>query len=106
MDDEGQRLLKEVADAGNGEFAYVSSEQDLQKYMRAQYEEMIKQWEKWRREGTRQTTEIAREKKEWAKEIGERIREKNERERDRMLVARNYLHQKYGEDPLHSTNLL
>lgn len=63
VDNEGQKLLKEVANAGNGEFTYVNSEQDLKKYMRAQYEEIQKRWYEWKEAGKKQAYEIKEEKK-------------------------------------------
>ncbi|WP_249315648.1 VWA domain-containing protein [Bacillus sp. FJAT-49711] len=44
VDNEGQKLLKEVASAGNGEFTYVSSERDLKEYLKSQYEEIKLEW--------------------------------------------------------------
>lgn len=101
VDNEGQKLLKEVADAGNGEFTYVNSERDLKAYMREQYEELQNRWMEWRKEGTSQTTAIGKEKREWASELGKRIKEKSEREKERMLVAQEFLLKKHGEDLWH-----
>nr|WP_249306088.1 VWA domain-containing protein [Lederbergia citrea] len=62
-DNEGQKLLKEVATAGKGEFTYVNSERDMKRYMRAQYEEIQKRWREWKEAGKLQAREMKEEKK-------------------------------------------
>lgn len=103
IDNEAQNLLKEVASAGNGEFTYVSSEQDLKKYMKAQYEEILKAWREWKEEGKKQAREIKEEKKQVARDTKESMKEKSRREKDRMKKAQQYLKEKYNdiEHPVH-----
>src|SRR5690606_15142800 len=84
VDNEGQKLLKEVASAGNGEFTYVNSEQDLKKYMRAQYEEIQKKWLEWKEAGKEQAYDIKEEKKALAYDTKESMKEKSNREKERM----------------------
>ncbi|MCC3356880.1 VWA domain-containing protein [Bacillus sp. REN16] len=97
VDNEGQQLLKEVASAGNGEFTYVSSEQDLKKYMRAQYEEIQKRWLEWKEAGKEQAYEIKEEKKALAYDTKESMKEKSTREKERMKEAQEYLKERFED---------
>ncbi|MDR4890054.1 VWA domain-containing protein [Fredinandcohnia sp. QZ13] len=102
VDNEGQKLLKEVANAGNGEFTYVNSEQDLKKYMRAQYEEIQKRWYEWKEAGKTQAYEMKGEKKKLAYDTKESMKEKSYREKERMKEAQAYLKERF-EDYDHPT---
>ncbi|MFD1708499.1 VWA domain-containing protein [Siminovitchia sediminis] len=105
IDNEAQKLLKDVATAGNGEYTYVSSEQDLKKYMRAQYEEIQRAWREWKEEGKKQAREIKEEKKKTARETKESMKVKSRREKERMKKAQTYLKEKY-DDIHHPVNPL
>ncbi len=106
VDQEGQNLLKEVADAGNGEFTYVGSEQELKKYMRKQYEELQDAWYEWKEAGKKESFELKEEKKALANETKESIKEKSNREKERMKAADLYLKEKYKEDYDHPARKL
>lgn len=97
VDNEGQKLLKEVATAGNGEFTYVNSEQDLKKYMRAQYEEIQKRWREWKDAGKIQAREMKDEKKILARETKDSMKIKSRREKDRMKIAQRYLKDRFDD---------
>ena len=62
VDNEGQKLLKNVASAGNGEFTYVQSERDLKRYLRAQYEEIQQAWLDWKKKESKGIRNKRREK--------------------------------------------
>lgn len=103
VDNEGQKLLKEVADAGNGEFTFVNSEQELKKYMRIQYEEIQKRWLEWKEAGKKEALRIKEEKKKLAIDTKERMKAKSEREKERLKAAQAYLKEKFEKkDPNHS----
>lgn len=106
VDNKGQKLLKEVATAGNGEFTYVDSEQDLKKYMRKQYEELQKAWWEWKEAGKKQAFELKEEKKKLAYETKESMKEKSYQEKERMKKAQQYLRDKYSEDSSHASRRL
>ncbi|MFS0862119.1 VWA domain-containing protein [Fredinandcohnia sp. 179-A 10B2 NHS] len=97
VDDDGQRLLKEVADAGNGEFTYVNSERELKEYMREQYEEIQKKWYEWKEAGKEQAYKLKEEKKELAYSTKESMKEKSEREKERMKEAQDYLKERFDD---------
>lgn len=106
VDNEGQKLLKEVATAGNGEFTYVDSEQDLKKYMRKQYEELQKAWYEWKEVGKKQAYELKEEKKRLAYETKESMKKKSYQEKERMKKAQQYLRDKYSDDSSHASRRL
>jgi Ca-activated chloride channel homolog len=97
VDNEGQKLLKEVATAGNGEFTYVNSERELKKYMRAQYEEIQKKWYEWKEAGKEQAYNLKEEKKELAYSTKESMKEKSNREKERMKEAQAYLKERFDD---------
>lgn len=97
VDNEGQKLLKEVASAGNGEFTYVDSEQDLKKYLRAQYQEIQQAWYEWKEAGKQQAYESKEEKKKLAYETKESMKRKSYQEKERMKKAQQYLKEKFDE---------
>ncbi|MEK3888005.1 vWA domain-containing protein [Bacillus sp. FSL K6-3431] len=91
VDDAGQKLLKEVATAGKGEFTYVNSERDFKKYMRVQYEEIQKKWREWKEAGKSQALEIKQEKKKLASSTKESMKRKSNLEKERLKKAQSYL---------------
>lgn len=97
VDNEGQKLLKEVASAGKGEFTYVSSERDLKEYMKAQYEEIKLEWIKWKNEGMVETVKVKNEKVMLAIKTKKNMEQKAIREKQRMEKAQNYLKKKFSE---------
>jgi len=97
VDNEGQKLLKEVASAGNGEFTYVNSERDLKEYMRAQYQEIQKKWFEWKEAGKKQAFDIKEEKKKIAFDTKESVKEKAFREKERMKAAQEYLEDRFED---------
>lgn len=103
VDNEGQKVLKEVAEAGNGEFTYVGSEQDLKKYLREQYEEIQRAWQEWKEEGKKQAIDLKEEKKKLAFDTKESMKEKANLEKERMKKAQQYLRGKYSDIPNHPT---
>ncbi|MCJ8009965.1 VWA domain-containing protein [Lederbergia wuyishanensis] len=97
VDNEGQKLLKEVASAGNGEFTYVSSERDLKEYMKVQYEEIKMAWIKWKNEGKLETVKVKQEKEQLAVKTKLSLEQKAVREKQRMESAQNYLKKRFSE---------
>ncbi|KAB8137518.1 VWA domain-containing protein, partial [Gracilibacillus oryzae] len=97
VDDEGEQLLTEVADAGNGEFVYVDSDRELKRYMREQYEEIQRAWSDWKDEGKERAYELKEEKKQLAYDTKEQMKEKADREKERLKKAQQYLEDKYED---------
>ncbi|SER27783.1 Ca-activated chloride channel family protein [Gracilibacillus ureilyticus] len=103
VDDEGQQLLKEVADAGNGEFTYVDSDRELKKYMREQYEAIQQAWYDWKQEGKSQSYELKEQKKELAYDTKQQMKDKSSREKERLKAAQQYLEDRF-DDYHHPSN--
>lgn len=97
VDNDGQRLLKKVAKVGNGKFTYVDSEQDLQKYMKVQYEAIQKEWQGWMKESKRQANEQTEDKKDLAKTTQENMQKKVSLENERMEKSAKYITDKFGD---------
>lgn len=91
--------MSTVADAGNGEFTFVNSEQELKKYMRTQYEEIQKRWLEWKEAGKKEALRIKEEKKKLAIDTKESMKDKSDREKERLKAAQAYLQEKYAKDP-------
>ena len=84
IDDEGQKLLKEISDEGNGEFTNVNSEQELDDYLRQQYELQQLNWSTWQNSGTDLVRSINDQRKVKLSEIVKDIK-------DKALVENNHL---------------
>ncbi|QQZ10111.1 VWA domain-containing protein [Heyndrickxia vini] len=97
VDNKGQKLLKNVATAGNGEFTYVNTERDLKKYLQAQYEEIQKAWIEWKEEGKGKAIDLKEEKKTLAINTKESMKEKSIREKERMKQAGEYLKTRFED---------
>ncbi|MFS0576153.1 VWA domain-containing protein [Sporosarcina sp. 179-K 3D1 HS] len=97
VDNEGQTLLKAVADAGNGEFIYVDSEKELKKYMREQYEVIQQQWWDWKEKGQDAAWDQKVVLQELAWDTKVELQEKSQREKERLQAAQEYLRTKYED---------
>ncbi|WP_164668251.1 vWA domain-containing protein [Virgibacillus doumboii] len=98
VDNKAQKQLKEVANAGNGEFVYVDSESQLDEYMREQYEEIQDAWYEWKQEGKEQAYAQKDKKKELAYDTKESVKDKAYREKDRLKKAQEYLEERFDDD--------
>lgn len=78
VDNEAQRLLKEVAKAGNGEFTYASSKQDVEKYWQDEYRRLMNAWDKWQNESLREVEKKQKELLDLAESLGGQIMDKSE----------------------------
>ncbi|SFJ46864.1 VWA domain-containing protein [Thermoflavimicrobium dichotomicum] len=96
IDDQGQKMLKEVAEAGNGEFTDVQDEQSLNKYLESEYSRLMDEWEKWQQKGLKDADRIQREKLDLAEDTQSAMIELNETEHKHLTFAREYLEKKFG----------
>jgi len=86
VDNEAQQLLKEVAKAGNGEFTFANSKQDLDKYWKVEYERLSKAWEEWRNAGLEEASKKQQELMNKAEATGKSIMDNSEEEFKRAEV--------------------
>lgn len=91
VDDEAQKLLKQVAEAGQGEFTYAGNKQDLEDYWQEEYDRMQTAWEEWQQEGMKKADEISKGLMEQAEKTGKSIMEKSDLEFKRAEELINYL---------------
>lgn len=101
VDNEGQRLLKKVADAGNGEFTYVDSERQLKEYMHEQYEEIQEQWYEWKQAGKEKAYDLKGKKKDLAYDTKKDMKEKSRQAKKRLKDAQEYLENRFEDDYSH-----
>lgn len=87
----GQQKLKEVAQAGNGEFISVHNEMALKKYLSEQYQALIKQWYQWMNQERENTNDQQTAIKRNAKDIEDNMRSLTSLEQDHLLDAQKYL---------------
>ena len=59
LDDEGQRQLKAVADAGGGEYSSVDSKVELDKYFEEERRRLYNAWSEWAREHYNDAQDVA-----------------------------------------------
>jgi Ca-activated chloride channel family protein len=96
VDNEGQRLLKQVAEAGGGEFAPVSSERSLSQYWRDQYDRLKEEWMAWKERGKKEAIDLKEQKKKLAISTKESIKQKAAVEKEHLKMAHQYLKEKWG----------
>ncbi|MBE9915499.1 VWA domain-containing protein [Paenibacillus donghaensis] len=98
VDNEGQKMLRQVAASGGGEFASIDNSEALKKYLNKAYEKLRGEWTRWIEKGTGQAN-IQKEKKQ-----GEmnRTRETMQRlvnqENSNLLAALEYMKTKKESD--------
>ncbi|SFG60276.1 D-amino-acid dehydrogenase [Planifilum fulgidum] len=94
VDNEGQRALKKVAEAGGGKYTTVNTGEDLRKHLEEEYKRLAKEWEMWGIKSYLETTNIWAEKYDVIDEADVSMIDKCTRERSRMLEAEEYLAEK------------
>lgn len=94
VDNEAQQLLKKVAEAGNGEFTYAGSKQDLDKYWKEEYQRLMDAWEQWKNESLKDAEAQKQALMDKAEETGQSIMDKSEEEFKRAQVLQEHLKEK------------
>lgn len=96
VDNDGQRMLKQVADAGKGVYITVQDEKALKKYLRGEYDKLKMAWYEWKEKGKAQALDMKEEKKKLANDTKDKIKVMVEEEKQRLLRAREYLKQRFN----------
>lgn len=96
VDNQAQQLLKRVAEAGNGEFTYAGSKQELDKYLSGEYTRLQEAWNEWQRVGKELAKQKERELKEKADQTGKSIKNKSDLEFKRAEEIIKYLKESRG----------
>mgnify|MGYP001375886042 CR=1 FL=1 len=91
VDNEGQRALKKVAEAGGGKYTTVSTGEDLRKHLEGEYNRLRREWRSWGVESSLDAMRHWGNKREKLGELTTLFSDKNREENNRMLDAKNYL---------------
>ncbi len=101
VDNEGQKLLRQVATSGGGEFTSVDNEQSLKDYLNKAYDKLEVEWKKWidKGRGDVNTQTIQKQGAINNNEMDMQILVN--KEYYKLLDALKYLETKYGNDIPH-----
>lgn len=101
VDNEGQKLLRQVASSGGGEFTYVNNDEALKNYLNKAYIKLLGEWKTWqiKGEGEANTQVIRKQGAINTTEMDMQILAN--KEYDNLLAALRVLETKYGNDIPH-----
>lgn len=102
VDNAGQRMLKEVADSGGGEFASVDNDKSLHDYLEKAYDDLADEWEAWKEKGKAEAEAQKESKKKIAEDTKEKMKSLADIEKAHLKAADEYLKQKRGDTYPHS----
>ncbi|SFG26682.1 D-amino-acid dehydrogenase [Planifilum fulgidum] len=91
VDNEGQRALKKVAEAGGGKYTTVNSGEDLRKHLEEEYTRLRNEWWIWGVDSSLDAWRQWGEKWEKLSKLDTLFSDKNNEENSRMLHAKDYL---------------
>lgn len=91
VDDEGQKQLKEVAKAANGEYKWVQSQEDLDNYLENEKNRIEREWRYWGAASRNKVSEIWSEKYKELGKARDEISRLEKREEKRIKKALDYL---------------
>ncbi|WP_018759042.1 vWA domain-containing protein [Paenibacillus terrigena] len=96
VDNEGQKLLRQVATSGGGEFTSVDNDESLKKYLNKAYAKLQGEWTTWKEKGEGQAN-TQKEQKQGVINITEMdMQILANKEYDNLLAALKYLESKNG----------
>ena len=96
LDDEGQRQLKAVADAGGGEYSSVDSKVELDEYFKEERRRLYNAWAEWARRHYNDAQNVAREKMDELERVTSEFRSVADREERRFDRMSEYLEEERG----------
>ncbi|MCM3145962.1 VWA domain-containing protein [Brevibacillus sp. MER 51] len=96
VDNEGQRMLKQVADAGAGTYITVQDEEALKKHLRGEYDKLKQAWYAWKENAKEDALSQKEAKKKLAEDTKEKVKALVEEEKQRLLDAREYLKKRFN----------
>lgn len=102
VDNAGQKMLKEVADSGGGEFASVDNDKALHDYLEKAYDDLADEWEAWKEKGKAEAESQKEAKKKTAEDTKEKMKSLAEVEKAHLKAADEYLKEKRGDTYPHS----
>lgn len=96
LDDEGQKQLKAVANAGGGEYSSVDSKVELDKYFEEERRRLYNAWSEWAREHYNNAQDIASQKTNQIDRMYSEFKEVADREERRFDHMAEYLEDERG----------
>ncbi|SES04530.1 Ca-activated chloride channel family protein [Gracilibacillus ureilyticus] len=97
LDDEGQDALKEVAEAGNGEYSTVDSKEELQRYFEQAKRDLRSEWQSWSNENVSHYIESQSERVNALFDTEKEARELAKIERERIEEIAAYWNEQLSE---------
>ncbi|MBB6673770.1 VWA domain-containing protein [Cohnella nanjingensis] len=98
VDNEGQKLLRQVATSGGGEFISVDNDEALKNYLNKAYDKLRGEWTLWKEKGEGDAN-IQKEQKQGAiNQTQETMQRLANTENANLLAALKYLETKNGKD--------
>ncbi len=95
VDDEGQRQLKQVAEAGQGKYSTVRSQQEFEDYFKKAKRELIEEWFSWQHENVDKYFESQYTRVEELYDIEREMVDKAQEEEDILRDLSEYIEEKF-----------
>ncbi|MEC0240296.1 VWA domain-containing protein [Paenibacillus dokdonensis] len=97
VDNEGQKLLRQVATSGGGEFTSVDNDESLKNYLNKAYAKLQGEWTMWKEKGEGQANTQKEKKQGTINNTETDMQILANKEYDHLLVALRYLETKRGK---------
>ncbi|MED4754545.1 VWA domain-containing protein [Brevibacillus choshinensis] len=94
VDKEGQKLLRQVAASGGGEFTFVDNDEALKKYLNKTYDKLRGEWTIWKEKGEGQANIQKEQKQGTINRTQEAMQGLVNKENSNLLAALTYLETK------------
>ncbi|MFD0717297.1 VWA domain-containing protein [Paenibacillus sp. GCM10027626] len=101
VDNEGQKLLRQVATSGGGEFISVDNEKSLKEYLNKAYEKLQAEWKTWKEHGQGEANTQVIRKQGAINNTEMDMQILVNKEYYNLLAALKFLETKYGNDIPH-----
>ncbi|OPA77791.1 amino acid dehydrogenase [Paenibacillus selenitireducens] len=102
VDKEGQKLLRQVAASGGGEFTFVDNDEALKNYLNKTYDKLRGEWTIWKEKGEGQANIQKEQKQGTINSTQETMQGLANKENSNLLAALKYLKTKKEDDFPHS----
>ncbi|MFD1424589.1 VWA domain-containing protein [Laceyella tengchongensis] len=93
IDDAGQKALKQMAEAGMGTFTYVDSGEELDRFLDAEHQRLMREWLHWGQKNGSEALRMRQQKMSELDRLLMRWKSTADREMNRMKLALRYLEQ-------------
>lgn len=94
VNNEGQKMLKQVAASGGGEFTFIDNEEALKKYLNKTYDKLRGEWTRWKEKGAGEANIQKEQKQGTLNQTRETMQGLAVKENSNQLAALKYLETK------------